>query len=77
MLQITLGTCSTRNMTNHDIIKFLEDNNPITDDPTISIPIVLNQMCEMGMIDKNPDGTYSPTQRGNEIFLEYTFGSNN
>lgn len=62
-------------MTNNDIIKFLDDNEPNTGNPEIDLDIILNQMNEMGMIDKNPDGTYSPTQRGDEIYLESIFGN--
>jgi hypothetical protein len=64
-------------MTNHAIIQFLDNNEPNTGNTEIDLDIILNQMCEMGMIDKNPDGTYTPTERGEEIFLESFFGSNN
>lgn len=64
-------------MTNHAIIKFLDDNEPNTGNPEIDMEIILNQMCEMGMLDKNPDGTYTRTEKGDEIYMESIFGSNN
>lgn len=61
-------------MTNHDIINYLNENNPNSGDMVKDLRATILQMNELGLVDIDKDGEITMTERGDEIFMEMLFG---